>query len=113
MRLPWVRHEPHRCPTNTEQRETDFQVKIPVHGRKKTPMNREAILNHLRDHRAEIGERFAVERLGLFGSAARDELAEDSATWTCWWRSAMGPASRPIWGSSGTWNSWSAGAWTW
>ena len=41
-------------------------------------MNREAILNHLRDHRAEIGERFAVERLGLFGSAARDELGADS-----------------------------------
>jgi predicted nucleotidyltransferase len=41
-------------------------------------MNRDAILHHLRDHRAEIGERFAVERLGLFGSAARNELTEDS-----------------------------------
>ena len=41
-------------------------------------MNRDTILGQLRDHRAEIRERFSVERLGLFGSAARDELAEDS-----------------------------------
>jgi predicted nucleotidyltransferase len=41
-------------------------------------MNRDAILDSLRDHRAEIGERFSVERLGLFGSAARGELTDDS-----------------------------------
>ena len=33
-------------------------------------MNRDEILNCLREHRAEIGKRFAVARLGLFGSAA-------------------------------------------
>jgi predicted nucleotidyltransferase len=41
-------------------------------------MNPDAILDRLRDHRAEIGERFSVERLGLFGSAARGELTDDS-----------------------------------
>jgi predicted nucleotidyltransferase len=41
-------------------------------------MNTEAILRQLLDHKAEITEQFAVERLALFGSAARDEMTEDS-----------------------------------
>lgn len=41
-------------------------------------MNRDDILNRLRQRRREIANRFAVERLGLFGSAARDELRDDS-----------------------------------
>lgn len=41
-------------------------------------MNRNDILSHLRERRWEIANRFAVERLGLFGSAARDELRDDS-----------------------------------
>jgi len=41
-------------------------------------MNRDEILNCLREHRTEIGKRFAVARLGLFGSAARDELGDES-----------------------------------
>lgn len=41
-------------------------------------MTRNEILRRMREHRTEIGERFAVERLGLFGSAARDELAAES-----------------------------------
>ena len=31
-------------------------------------MNPDTILKQLKDHRAEMAERFAVERLGLFGS---------------------------------------------
>jgi len=41
-------------------------------------MTRDDILRRIRARCAEIGERFAVERLGLFGSAARDELAAES-----------------------------------
>ena len=41
-------------------------------------MTRDEILRRMREHRAEIAERFAVEHLGLFGSAARDELAAES-----------------------------------
>lgn len=41
-------------------------------------MNTEAILRQLLDHKAEITEQFAVERLALFGSAARGEMTEDS-----------------------------------
>jgi len=41
-------------------------------------MTRDDILRRIRDHRAEIGARFDVERLGLFGSAARDELTTGS-----------------------------------
>ncbi len=41
-------------------------------------MRREEVLMQLRTHRAEIAERFAVERLALFGSAARDELQDGS-----------------------------------
>jgi predicted nucleotidyltransferase len=41
-------------------------------------MNRNDILNRLRERREEISERFVVDRLGLFGSAKRDELCDDS-----------------------------------
>jgi len=41
-------------------------------------MKRSEILQRLRECQGEIAERFDVERVGLFGSAARDELGEDS-----------------------------------
>jgi predicted nucleotidyltransferase len=41
-------------------------------------MNRDDILSRLRERRREISERFEVERVGLFGSAARDDLREGS-----------------------------------
>jgi uncharacterized protein len=41
-------------------------------------MKRNDILNRLRERRREISDRFSVEHLALFGSAARDELRDDS-----------------------------------
>ncbi|MFM2119909.1 MAG: hypothetical protein RL722_1377 [Pseudomonadota bacterium] len=41
-------------------------------------MNRAEILTALQAHRTEIGDRLGVRQLGLFGSAARDELRPDS-----------------------------------
>jgi hypothetical protein len=41
-------------------------------------MNREQVLSILKDHRDDMQHRFAVKHLSLFGSAARDELREDS-----------------------------------
>jgi predicted nucleotidyltransferase len=41
-------------------------------------MTRSEILASLKASEAEIRGRFGVERLGLFGSAARDELGPDS-----------------------------------
>src|SRR5436305_11813068 len=41
-------------------------------------MNRSAILQLLSDHAAEIRERFGTQMIALFGSAARDELRDDS-----------------------------------
>ncbi|WPL17974.1 putative nucleotidyltransferase [Thiorhodovibrio winogradskyi] len=41
-------------------------------------MNRDDILVRLRQLQPELKERFAVERIGLFGSAARDTLGENS-----------------------------------
>ncbi len=41
-------------------------------------MNKEWILSLLNQHREEIQTRFAVRRLSLFGSAARDEMREGS-----------------------------------
>ncbi|MBE7422132.1 MAG: nucleotidyltransferase family protein [Zoogloeaceae bacterium] len=40
--------------------------------------NRSKILSVLKAHREEIMRRFAVRSLSLFGSAARDEMREDS-----------------------------------
>ena len=41
-------------------------------------MNREMIVALLSEHAAKVRERFGVERLALFGSAARNELRADS-----------------------------------
>ena len=41
-------------------------------------MDRQQILAALTERRNEIAERFGVARLALFGSAARDELRDDS-----------------------------------
>ena len=41
-------------------------------------MNRSAVLKLLNEHREQVRERFGAERLALFGSAARDELRDDS-----------------------------------
>ena len=41
-------------------------------------MNRKTILDVQNARKTEIAERFGVEQLALFGSAARDELREDS-----------------------------------
>jgi predicted nucleotidyltransferase len=41
-------------------------------------MNRDQVLEELRRHRQEIEARFAIKHLSVFGSAARDELCEDS-----------------------------------
>lgn len=41
-------------------------------------MNRQQILTALAERRREIAERFGVKWIALFGSAARDELREDS-----------------------------------
>jgi predicted nucleotidyltransferase len=41
-------------------------------------MNRDQVLEELRRHRPEIKARFAIKHLSVFGSAARDELREDS-----------------------------------
>lgn len=41
-------------------------------------MNRTMILNLLNQHRDEFMNRFGARHLALFGSAARDELRDDS-----------------------------------
>lgn len=41
-------------------------------------MNRTKILELLRDRRADLRDRFGATHVGLFGSAARDELRDDS-----------------------------------
>lgn len=41
-------------------------------------MNRSDVLKLLNEHREQVRERFGAKRLALFGSAARDELREDS-----------------------------------
>jgi uncharacterized protein len=41
-------------------------------------MNRDQVLTALRRHQQEIEQRFAIKHLSVFGSAARDELREDS-----------------------------------
>ena len=41
-------------------------------------MSRDEILSRLRAHHGEIRERFAVERLAVFGSAVRDDMGEGS-----------------------------------
>lgn len=41
-------------------------------------MDRAAVVEVLTRHRVQLAEQFGVHRLALFGSAARDELREDS-----------------------------------
>ena len=41
-------------------------------------MNRDTVLKLLSEHREEVRERYGARRLALFGSAARDELRDDS-----------------------------------
>lgn len=41
-------------------------------------MNREQVVSTLHQHRDEMQQRFAMRHLSIFGSAARDELREDS-----------------------------------
>ena len=41
-------------------------------------MNRAAVLKLIDERRDELRERFGASRLALFGSAARDEMREDS-----------------------------------
>ena len=41
-------------------------------------MNRDQVLAELRRHRQDIEYRFAIKHLSVFGSAARDELRDDS-----------------------------------
>jgi predicted nucleotidyltransferase len=41
-------------------------------------MRREAALQVLREHKQEPEERYGVTRLGIFGSVARDEAADES-----------------------------------
>ena len=41
-------------------------------------MNRAQVLAQLQRHRQEIEQRFAIKHLSVFGSAARDELRQDS-----------------------------------
>lgn len=41
-------------------------------------MDRATILKTLNEHQTELLQRFGAKRLALFGSAARDELRDDS-----------------------------------
>jgi uncharacterized protein len=41
-------------------------------------MNRDLVLQTLRAHRSELAARFGARNIGLFGSAARDELGPTS-----------------------------------
>ena len=41
-------------------------------------MNKEIILNCLKNHLQEFKEKYNVEKIGLFGSYARDEATEES-----------------------------------
>lgn len=42
------------------------------------PLTRDEALRILREHKAELTERFGVQRVALFGSTARDEAGPDS-----------------------------------
>ncbi len=41
-------------------------------------MNKETILRYLKKHKNEFMQKYSVEKIGLFGSYARDEAREDS-----------------------------------
>ena len=74
-------------------------------------MNRKTILDVLNARKTEIAERFGVEQLALFGSAARDELREDSDV-TFWSSSRASPRTRAISASRTISKRCSAGPWT-
>lgn len=44
----------------------------------KSVLSREAVLQALRNHRAEFERLYGVTKIGVFGSAARDELRKNS-----------------------------------
>ncbi len=41
-------------------------------------MSKDQILAYLREHKQEFFEQYGIESIGLFGSALRDELSDDS-----------------------------------
>ncbi|MBU0633372.1 nucleotidyltransferase domain-containing protein [bacterium] len=41
-------------------------------------MTKYDVLNYLKEHYQEFHEKYSVEKIGLFGSYARDEASEDS-----------------------------------
>ncbi len=41
-------------------------------------MNKNAIINYLKTHKKEFMQKYHVEKIGLFGSYARNEAREDS-----------------------------------
>jgi len=41
-------------------------------------MTKAAILEYLRSHKEQFPQKYAVERIGLFGSYARDEATDES-----------------------------------
>ena len=41
-------------------------------------MKKDDILNFLREHKNEFKEKYSVEKIGLFGSYARDEATKES-----------------------------------
>ena len=41
-------------------------------------MNRDEVLDVLREHKATLAQRFGVSELALFGSFARDQATDDS-----------------------------------
>ena len=41
-------------------------------------MQKETIINYLKNHKKEFQKKYEIERIGLFGSYARDEANDDS-----------------------------------
>ncbi len=41
-------------------------------------MDKDIILNYLKEHKNEFMQKYGIERIALFGSYARDEVKEDS-----------------------------------
>ncbi len=41
-------------------------------------MDKDIILNYLKEHKNEFMQKYSVEKIGLFGSFARNEAREDS-----------------------------------
>ncbi|MEK6540468.1 MAG: nucleotidyltransferase domain-containing protein [Deltaproteobacteria bacterium] len=46
-------------------------------------MGRDAILSILRDFKRNYGEKYGILEIGIFGSAARDEIRDDSDVDIC------------------------------